>query len=321
MKLYYFLLLVFSLTIIGCKKEKVTPFFPQNYLADFSTEKSQVFDLDTLSYQTIIGRHGTKINYSRDLFDLKENEKVQLELTELYDFKEILYRNIQTLTTDNHLLETSGVLKIVFTSNGKKLNLKKGEKIIVYPPEGKLENNEIFLSKKDSLDAIKWEITNQDYARIEIYKGGGIYVSLQVLKDSLPYYEKKWRAQIDIENQIKNYFVLETNSWNWINIDHFVKDTPNINFKLKEASNRFEGFSVYIVYDNLDSFINYTIVKDNLNLLNIPITPQTHLIIVGQHKGHLYYDKLDLNQSKHNKVLDLQMKRITKEDLKNLFHK
>ncbi len=130
MKFYYFLLLMVSIAFINCKKEPNAPFVPKNELADFISEKSQIIDLDTLVYKKIKGKHGTVVHYDRYDFELGKNDKVQLKLIELYDFKEILYRNIQTLTTDNKLLETSGVLKIVFTSNGKELKLKKGLKLL-----------------------------------------------------------------------------------------------------------------------------------------------------------------------------------------------
>jgi hypothetical protein len=219
MKPYYLLFLLFPFFITSCKKENQEPFVPKNYLADFKTEKTQAFDLNTLDFKKIIGKHGTEIFYDRELFQVKQNEKVQLELIELYDFKDILYRNIQTLTTDNELLETSGVLRIVFTSNGKKLNLRKGEKIIVHPPKGKLKDNDIFLSETDSIGAIKWKVTNTNYVSVKVDRGGGISVIHTMLKDSLPSFQKKMSDRINFEKKAKNYFILNDNSWNWINID------------------------------------------------------------------------------------------------------
>ena len=57
--------------------------------------KAQIIDLDTIDYKEIIGKHGTKIFFYRELFDVKDGDKIELELIELYDFKEVLYRNIQ----------------------------------------------------------------------------------------------------------------------------------------------------------------------------------------------------------------------------------
>lgn len=185
---YSLLLLACSLILtISCKKEKLLPFSPKNQLSEFQTEKAQIFDLDTLEYKEITGKHRTKIYFDRYAFEIKEGEKVQLELVELYDFKEILYRNIQTLTTDKKLLETSGVLKVTFTSKGKELKLRDGELLKVFPKKGKLKNNEIFLAKTDSIG----NVTNQNYCDFVVDVGGGITILRTVLCDSILVYLKK----------------------------------------------------------------------------------------------------------------------------------
>lgn len=321
----YTILLFFILS--SCKKENEVLFIPKNYLAEFKSDQSQFFELNNLDYKEINGKHGTKIMYSRDLFDLKETDKVKLELIELYDYNEILYRNIQTLTTDNQLLETSGVLKIVFTSNGKKLKFKKGSKIIVYPPKGKLKNNDIFLSETDSIGSIKWKITNQDYTEITIYKGGGIYIKDIIRLDSLNYYLRKLgNAFLDYknyssndDNELKNYFVLEDNSWNWINIDKFSNLEKVINFQLKDSQQKFPGFQTFITYNNKDSFLSESRYKNYLEFDSIPIDNPTHLIVIGEYKKHVYFDKIKLDEGLNNSEIKLDMKKTTKEELKNLF--
>ncbi|WP_408049767.1 hypothetical protein [Tenacibaculum halocynthiae] len=328
MKLRYLLFLLLPFFFTSCKKENQKPFIPKNHLADFITEKSQFFDLDTIEFKEIIGKYGTKIRYVRDYFNLKQNDKVQLELIELYDFNEILYRNIQTLTTDNELLETSGVLKIVFTSNGKKLNLRKGEKIIVYPPKRKLKNNTIFLSESDHTGNIKWKITSQNYRLFSIYRGGGIWVKTLIDKDSLPYYKKinlnsigheTYEKYISKDLIVKDFFILNQNDSNWINIDRFVKNTSKINFKLNDKSNKFSGFDSYIVYKNIDSFIHESKFENDILFENIPISGTTYIIIVGSYRTQIYYDKITLNEKLDNSEIQLNMKKTTKEELKNLF--
>ncbi|CAM1360466.1 hypothetical protein [Tenacibaculum xiamenense] len=327
MKFYYFLLLIVSIAFINCKKEPIAPFVPKNELADFITEKPQIIDLDTLVYKEIKGKHGTEIHYDRNDFELSENDKVQLELIELYDFKEILYRNIQTLTTDNKLLETSGVLKIVFTSNGKEIKLKKGAKIIVYPPKGRLKDNDIFLSKEDSLGNISWDITNQNFTRAIVRFNGGITKEIIISNDSISNYNENTGNDLlgiysNSSSNLNNYdfFVIKENSWNWINIDRFINNTKPVSFKLKDDSNNFSGFQVYIKYDSIRSFLSYPRLRDNLDFSNIPILGKTSAIIISELKNQKYYDIIELSENMQAEI-DLNMKKTTKKQLKSLFDK
>ncbi len=328
---YYFLILLCSLFLFNCKPKIEIPFIPKNHFAEFQTEKSQLFDLDTISFKEIKGKHDTKINFSRELFDIKENEKVQLELIELYDFKEILYRNIQTVTTDNKLLESSGVLKIKFTSNGKELQLKKGKKLIIYPPKGKLKENDIFLSETDSLGNIKWKITDQDYTTFEKYVGGGITVLITIPLDSLNHYiqkEKEYKKLLEkrrlVRNKLikeSNFFVLKNVNSEWINIHRITSSTSKINFELYEDKKDFSGFNIYITYRELNSFTYYSMVNDGLFFYDIPIKGKADITIIGKNKNGIFYDQIELNNLLNDSKVKLNMKKISEENLKKLFDK
>ncbi|TCI90155.1 hypothetical protein [Tenacibaculum sp. M341] len=332
MKIHYlFFTLILTALLFNCKPEIVTPFIPKNHLAEFQTEKSQIFDLDTISFEKIKGKHGTKINFNRDLFDIEENAKIQLELIELYDFKEILYQNIQTLTTDNKLLESSGVLKIKFTVDGKEIQLKKGKKLMIETPEGKLGNNDIFLSELDSLEKIKWKITNQNYINFDVYKGGGITVLITIPRDSLDYYiqqQKKYNNQLKKEDLVKNelirksnLFILQNINSKWINIDRIVNTTSKINFELYNDKKEFSGFNTYITYQDLSSFLYYPITNNNLFFYDIPIKGKVKITVIGENKNGIFYDQIELNKALHNSKLKLNLKKISKEGIKKIFDK
>ncbi len=329
-KQYCFLILLCSLFLFNCKPEIEIPFIPKNHLAEFQTEKPQLFDLDTISFKEIKGKRGTKINFSRDLFDIKNNEKIQLELIELYDFKEILYRNIQTLTTNNELLESSGVLKIKFTSNGKELQLKKGEKLMIYPPKGKLKENDIFLSETDSVGNVKWKITKQNHVIFQIERGS-ITVDITISKDSLNHYiqkEKEYKKLFKkrrlVRNKLikeSNFFILKNINSEWINIDRIVNATSKINFDLYEDKKEFSGFNIYITYRDLNSFTYYSMVNDGLFFYDIPIKGKVDITIIGKNKNGIFYDQIELNNISNDSKVKLNMKNISKENLKELFDK
>lgn len=328
MKLKHLLLICLITTLFNCKTNKLEPFIPENHLASFQTEKPQFFDLDTLDHKTIIGKHGTKIVYYRELFDTIYKDPIQLELTELYDFKEILYRNIPTITTKDELLETSGVLKIKFTSNGKELEIREGQKLLVYPPFGKLKNNDIFLSEKDSITNIKWNLTDQNYVSKSILLGGGISKRIYVPFDSLTENEKS-RVNQDriiksdefIDYELKrelNFFILENIKEKWINIDKFIQPKKRISFNIEENID-FSGYNTYVQYEDLNSFLSYTMTEDMLTLKNIPIKGRVNLIVVGRNLEEIFFDKINLNTISDNSEIKLNMKKTSKYDLKKLF--
>ncbi|AUC13955.1 hypothetical protein BTO06_01760 [Tenacibaculum sp. SZ-18] len=328
MKLKYLLLIGLVTTLFNCKTDKLEQFIPENHLASFQTEKPQFFDLDTLEYKTIIGKHGTKIMYYRELFDTIYKDPIQLELTELYDFKEILYRNIPTITTKDELLETSGVLKIKFTSNGKELEIREGEKLIVYPPGNKLKNNNIFLSEKDSITNIKWNLTDQNYVYISILLGGGISKRIYIPFDALSENEKSRikskqiinadeLIHLELKNEI-NSFILESIKEKWINIDKFIQPEKKISFNIEENID-FSGYNTYVQYEDLNSFLSYTVTEDMLTLKNIPIKGRVNLIVVGRNLEGIFFDKINLNTISDNSEIKLDMKKTSKHDLKKLF--
>ena len=332
MKFNYYLLLFVFILGVGCKKEKLLPFTPKNYLSEYQTEKAQIIDLDTIDYKEIVGKHGTKLVFYRELFDVKHGEKIQLELIELYDFKEILYRNIQTLTTDNKLLESSGVLKVTFRSNGKELKLAKEELLKITPPKGKLKGNDIFLSQQDSLGNITWDITNQNYCEYVFKIGGGLSKAAIVSCDSIPFYEEREVKRLQNEEELiserekvinSNYnsevFYLKQNTSQWVNIDRIVSVNKRIAFELENEQEDFSGFNIYFNYENLNSFMYETRMNNELNFNNIPLSEKTTITVIGEKKEGIFYDKIELKESMNNTILQLNMKKTSVKKLKKMF--
>jgi hypothetical protein len=327
------ILIVFSLVLltIGCQKDEKEIFIPKNYLEEFQTEKIQIFDLDTLSSKEIKGKNGTIINFNRSDFEVNTNELVTLELLELYDFKEILYRNLSTITTDNELLETNGVLYISFKSNNEEIKLKENKVLMVYPPKGKLENYNIYNLTKDSLENNKWEISKQDYVIVELNKGTSwspIIVESLIHKDSVAYYKKLneialKKESVNSSNKLKYldnfpFFIVNNKGFGYINLDRILASSKKINFKLNNKKQKFTGFNVYYTYENLKSFLYYPRPKGELDFTRIPIRGKTWVTVISELEGVLYYDRIKLNEYSHNSEFILDMKKTTNEALQKL---
>ena len=301
-------------------------FVSQNYLKEFQTEKPQVFYLDTIESKQIIGKNGTKIFFQREYFEVLENKKITLELIELYDFKEILYRKINTETIDNKLLETNGVLSISFTVDGKKINLKKNKKLIVYPPKGRIKNYDIFIAKKDSLGNIKWKMTSQKDTLFSIHIGGNIWIERLIKKDSIPYLKKINKDTSGFEvfplpkdsNVVEDYFTLNNDEINWINFDKIKTPDFKLNFNLRSVEKHFSSFDIYFTYDSLNSFISTYRFRDELNFKDIPVNGRTWMTVICEKNKVLYYDKIELKKEMDNSEITLKMKKTNRKELQKL---
>lgn len=330
MKKALLLLLIFTIILISCKKESVK-LNPKNYLSEFNNSTIQTFRLDTLNYFEIIGEKGTKIQFEREKFDVPKSKKIQAELTEIYDFKDIIYKNISTITSKGELLETSGVIRIDFKSGDKLLNLKKNSKLIVQFPEGKLKNNKLFSANLNKLNQVKWNEEIQNDTLFSIHIGGGIWAQKIIDKDSIFHFKNENLESIGfetIQEALKESIAFEKiesvglfSNLGLINIDKVVKPNYFLNFDLIIENEDIDNFCIYFIYENLNSFISDFRTSDNLTFKNIPIKNSTKVVIIGEYKDDFFVDIITLNSfSNHSKIIS-NLEKKTKNQVKNIFEK
>ncbi len=134
--------------------------------------ESQIFNLDTISWKVIKGKSETEINFSREDFEVNENQKLTLELKEYVNSSHIIFVNI--------------------TSNGQSVNLKKNQRIPIKVPEQSLKRKEIYHSKTITDEKSNW-------MKISLFSGiihFDVKLQMDVIKsvrsDSLNYYKEKY---------------------------------------------------------------------------------------------------------------------------------
>lgn len=322
-------ILLATLTLIlafSCKKEKIE-LNTTNYLQEFSKVKTQNFDLDTLSYYEIIGKKGTIIDFIRSDFQIKSNEKVTAELTEIYDFKDIILNNLNTITDKNELLESNGVIRIEFKSNGKKVPLKKDSFLRIQFPENRLKNNDVFIAEVNSINKFSWVKEDQTHMIFNVNVGtiySPILVERIIRKDSLSYYKK--REEKSISDQLKNKEVNKLDykdiallkEYGWINIDKIVNPDSEISFKLIPSNSQIKSYCSYIIYENLNSFVKYCRHIDYLDFNNIKIKNKTWLIVTSKVGEEFFAQKILLNKIKNNSKINLNLKQSSKKEIVSL---
>lgn len=330
MKFNIIILLVLSVFFQSCKEE-INISNSINHLKKFSKIKEQIFDLDTLSFSEINGENGTRIYFIKNDFEVKKGAKVKVILKEYFDFKDLVYSNINTVTNKGELLESSGVIYLRFQSNNKKINLKKNKFIQIKLPKEQLKESQIFYAKIDSLNQFEWEKNKLEYTKInrKLNVGGGITIEKEYLVplDSVSFYNEKWKKEItdyqnsiDIINKRNNYVSrLLSGNFEFVNFDTFIKSgVRSIDFEVEIEGKSIEQLTFYVLYKNRKSFVSLFKTIDNLNFKKIPfIENETSLLVIGNKDGKLLSDIIVIKENSKEK-LKIHLKKYDKTQIEIL---
>ena len=284
---------------MSCEDDKTVEFKPINHLQQFSKVElqSKTFGLDSI-YMVFKGKNGTKIYFIRDQFEIEENQKITVELKELYSLKELIYNNINTVTDEGELLKSSGVIYLDFLTNGKSLKLKESERIEVQFPENRLKNNNIYYGKIDSINQFKWTEEDSLYTTILQYDSTyAIELAKVIPMDSLPYYRRLDSLLAERSESYASSDRIVINRFKWINIDKVIAPDYWMNFDLSVQNSKLDNFSFYITYKDQNSFISAYRTKEDLRFKNIPIKGKTQLIAVAKKGGVFFANKVELDST------------------------
>lgn len=127
---------------------------------ELPVKKSQFFFIDSSKDTTITGIEGTKISFKANTFDIPNKEKIKIELKEFYKRSDLALSNLTTITNDEKLLETGGMVFLEATVKNKKVHLKNGkEYVIEFPYENKKEGMLLFEGVENA-NTIMWDKLN-----------------------------------------------------------------------------------------------------------------------------------------------------------------
>lgn len=322
-----FSILIILLLLLNCTEEKPSKNKTFNPFNVSKVGESQFFDLDTIQLKEITGKYGTKIYFDRNSFNVKGTDKITMELKEFYNIQDLIENNIRTLTKDNELLESSGVIFLNFKRNGEDIELAGNSTIGVRFPIELSKQDQLFSGTIDTTGQISWAQTESYFTVMRYNKTYAIDIPFEITLDSLPYYRELWRKQDSIYEltakptekiESKVGTSLTFNKLGWINIDKLVTQTEKFNFSINNGI-EVDGLVIYIVYENLNSFTSYYPEDTkNILLMDIPIAENTSLIAVGLKDKNLFAYKVPI---KDKKAFNLSLKPIMQTELEELFEK
>lgn len=297
------LLLTFS-----CQKE-ILPIFPTNQIKKNSNVETQIFNLGTIKSKIIEGKKGTKIYFNRNDFNINNNKDITLIFKELYEFEDLFYNNINTKTTDNELLESSGVLFIEFNQEGKEIQLKKNTYLKIFIPNNRLVNNKLFQANIDTLGQFKWNELKRKKAitqKTTVESKDGF----RIVTDTIAYD----LGDFQLLDSLSSKLLLK--KLNWINIDVFIDNITKKTFKIKINNPKIKLLNAYFIYQNRNAFLSYSRTINELEFKDIPIIKDsTSLILIGIKDSTLYAEKVKLKQ---NDFYNITLKKINEAKLSKL---
>ena len=313
--------------LMSCINEKDSKNIFFNPFEASTKQESQFFDLDTLGLKEIIGEKGTRIYFIRENFDIDSTDKITMELKEFYSISDLLKNNIRTVTEDNELLESSGVIYLNFKRNGKELELRDSSTIRVRFPIEFSKKDKIFTGQMDSISQMSWSETEAYFMVLRFDKKYQIEVDYDVTLDSLPYYQELWRKEDSIyEKTVGSYNKIDKEigtsvsltNLGWINVDRFIEMPTLIDLALTNSL-EIDGIVIYVIYDNLNSFTSFY-PSDTKRIIQseIPILERTSIIAVGIKEGQLYAQKIPI---KDDTEMKLDLKAVNETELNELFEK
>jgi hypothetical protein len=301
------LFLSVCILVIGCnqpnsKKDDTSQHNSADYKADIIKlndvlrkyeEPSQVFSVSADKPSVLTGRKGTKISIDpNDL--ITESGKplgknIEVELKELVNQGQLLRSNAQTIS-DGRLLISGGAYFIGMTSNGERLRLKDGKKLIVQFPKLSDKEMALFYGQRNDFGQMNWQKASETFKQtrppVNVQPSDPVSEKpkpksdIEAIMDYVdsgynPTPEEKERSIQQRRNDIvsqKFYDEIGINKLEWINCDRFweVENTTEL-YASFNPQDSIKNANVYLIFKDINSVIHSNYFSDKLlQFENVP---------------------------------------------------
>lgn len=312
------------LFLSSCAEQKDSENIVFDPFENYPRIENQFFNLDTIKSKVITGKKGTKIYFDRNSFEVSESDKITLELKELYELNDLVSFNLRTVTNDNQLLESGGVLELEFKKNGEPIGLKDEAELKFTSPKSLRGIEKLYLLQTDSIGQTSWKEIDAKFSLMLFDEAYQIDLLFESTLDSLPYYKEKWRiqdsiaaAEAKIYEQIESEIrpILSINEIGWINIDWIIEPQESKELEFNNLT-EVDGLIIYFFYDGRVSFINYYPERtDTFILQDVPILENTFAILVGNKEEKLFAEKIKISD---NSKIETSLREVSSEELEQL---
>ena len=267
-------ILIFSIVMLSCQKEKTSLPIEENSIAissQLKTNKLQTFEFVLKNDTLISGKEGTSIWITKDLFENYTNGKITFELKEFYSKEDMILNGLSTVTDKDELLESSGMFYINFKEGDKQLKIKKGKSYDVTIPNKPLAESNIYYNNNDSI--FSWELSeNKIHTEIsDIVRNLEYFKSGKWKYENIPDKFKK-RVAIDSLEIVKKRDSLKylkiINEDKKKSIEALIEENGEWGIALEDKNlSKEEKIERHSFYDNQNQI--YSFASDKLGWINI----------------------------------------------------
>ena len=254
-------------SIVKEKKDSIVGF------DDMFISEKQEFTINVQRAYSIIGEHGTKITFPKFCFGDSVQE-VFIELIECYDFTSMIKSGLSTLTGDNKLLETEGMVYLSATNKlGDSVFLNKSISLEI-PTAKKKKNFHVFNGSLKNTGVI-WNLSN---SKIVDKKQDVVVVMLPVEGESITQEEPV------IESYSERLYQFSSKKLGWINVDKYYQSTEQGILSIKTINHKPKTL-YYILFDDFNILLQGRNNNNEIDLINgnqIPLHMNITIIAINK---------------------------------------
>lgn len=311
-----------------------------NHFHQYYEEAPQIFTINPNEGDTLITRQGIEVTIAPRSFKTnKFATPINIHIREFTNKDHFIKSGLMTMTTDNRLLESRGMVNISALQEGDSVHLKESASVGIFFPDRRINDSTVlFQGTGANNEDVLWGKMQELPSRAVISPGQtggetnwyeeGPYVRRMRWRleevDSLVYKISRTEIKNKItfdsllitKEELKRILTFRSPNLGWINCDRFRNfQGPKENVIVK-YNGKLEP-TIYLVFDDLNSVMRYTTRENNtFTFYNIPIDSKLTLLGVHREKeeGEFYFDSKKL-LSTHDRDTELQLKKVTKEEL------
>lgn len=241
--------------------------------------------------------------------------------------------NNLTTATNGDLLETSGMLNILATSDGKSIKLKAGSPIkIQFKKTAEAPFMRSYLGERDSI-GINWQLDNENVMDTIFYTvkkesyiidneedipGEAYYIEVIsygiVGKDTFEISRSKSGGESDIAYENVPYYSLHSTKLGWINCDYFIDADDVMDFNVTKTDSI--KTQIYLIFKDINSIMGPTDWDDKTYFFrNIPKGSEVMVLSIGNKDDEFYFASSTKKLKEDNEVIQLNYNKTTLEEI------
>lgn len=310
-----------------------------NYFSQTFDQAPQIFTIDPRQGGEITTAQGIIITIKPRSFQTKAfSTPIDIHVKEYTGKNHFIGGQLTTLTTDNQLLESRGMVQIDALQKGDTLDLERGTAIDIFFPDREVnDRTELFRGVRQSQESISWIQTTKTTAANNRQAGGETnwYEEGAYVKRTRWNYEKKGDETVKITRiEIKQNITIDTvvaspteiqkiltqqsYTLGWINCDRFYNNTnPRVDM-IVEIEGEIEP-SIYLVFDDINAIIPYSHRENNRYFYKfLPAESKVSVIALlkTDTKEEVYFSK-QKTTIQQDLTIKLQLQKISDAEMKN----